>query len=128
MIFNKYHEDDNLDVVKAIKCYLSRTEKWRETTAQKGQFFLATISPHEPVVTCTIARWLKLLMAEAGIKIEQYKAHSIRAASTSKVHRQGLSVEQIVKMGKWTNANTFHKFYHKEIVTDSAVSDAVLRL
>jgi hypothetical protein len=56
-----------------------------------------------------------LLLADCGVDTRVYKAHSTRAASTSKAKQQGLSVEQIIDRGNWTRAKTFGKFYDKQV-------------
>jgi hypothetical protein len=65
-------------------------------------------------------------MDAASVDTTTYKAHSTRAASTSKAQMQGLSVEQIVKQGNWTKAKTFQKFYFKHTGTES-YQNVVLR-
>jgi len=54
-------------------------------------------------------------MALAGINTSVYKAHSTRAASTSKALAQGMSTQQIVKCANWDRASTFNKFYRKSV-------------
>jgi hypothetical protein len=69
LVFRQYMEVPELDVINTIRTYMNRTEHWRglKTNKPKLQLFLATIKPHNPVATCTIARWLKLLLAECGV-------------------------------------------------------------
>ena len=63
----------------------------------------------------SIARWIKDILAMAGININIYKAHSTRSASTSKAESLGLSIEEIVEQGNWSSKTTFEKFYRKSI-------------
>ena len=111
LVLKEYDEDIILDVVSCLRTYLAKSSSWRLTDQQKT-LFLSYIDKHKPVITCTLAGWLKSVMCEADIDICTYKAHSTRSASTSKAHFAG-SVEQIVKQGNWTNAKTFNKFYVK---------------
>ena len=78
------------------------------------RLLLVIVSPHKPVVTSTIANWLKALMAKAGIDTSTYKAHSTRSAATSKAYAQGMSLEEILAMANWTNAGTFFRYYKRE--------------
>ena len=55
-----------------------------------------------------------------------YKAHSTRAASTSKAKAQGLSVEQITQKANWSRAITFFKFYNKKVVVPEGFQSKVL--
>ena len=63
----------------------------------------------------TIARWLKEILGMAGLDIGIYKAHSTRAAATSKADSLGLRIEDIVGQGNWSNRSTFERFYRKPI-------------
>ena len=70
-------------------------------------------------------------MTDAGIDMSKFKAHSTRAAAVSKVPLSGLSVIEIAKLGDWSNATTFFKFYKKEIQvpsSESTVQDSILSL
>ena len=50
----------------------------------------------------------------AGIDTSIYKAHSTRSASTSKAAQAGITIESILKVSDWSNAETFRRFYHRE--------------
>ena len=79
---------------------------------------LGTVAPHNPIVTCSAARWLKLIMKAADVDVDSFKAHSTRSASTSKAFKHGLAVEQIVKRANFSHASTFHRFYNKSMKID----------
>ena len=88
---------------------------WRVTTEQKNQLFLSLVTPHAPVTTSTISRWLREIMTDAGVNTTLFKAHSVRGASTSKASKEGLSVGQIIEKANWSNAGTFQKFYCRTV-------------
>merc|ERR1712121_531452 len=88
------------------------------TIDQKSKRFLAFGKPHKPVVSCSIARWIKGVMKKAGIDITKYKAHSVRGATTSKARAQGLSTNEVMERANWSKAKTFYRFYHREIPRD----------
>jgi hypothetical protein len=113
----EYEEDPDLDVTSCIRSYIARSVEWHNHKHTK--LLLATTKPHKPVATCTISNWLKKLMTSAGIDTSLYKAHSTRAASTSKAKSQGVSVQTIVDTANWANANTFRRFYNKQVVKPS---------
>lgn len=121
----QYEKDSRLDVVACVRAYVARTTPWR-LAKEQHQLLLGISAPHKPVVTCTIANWLKRLMEAAGVDTSTFKAHSTRAAATSKAHSVGLSVSEIVAQGNWTNAGTFHRFYRREVEQD-AFAAAVLQ-
>jgi hypothetical protein len=119
LTFQRYPLNAQLDVVDCLETYMIvRTTLWRKKPEQ-NQLFLAHIEKHGPVVTCTIARWIKTLMGMSGIDTDKYTAHSTRAASTSKAKTQGLSTEQIVKRASWSRSATFFRFYHKDIQVET---------
>jgi site-specific recombinase XerD len=126
LVLKEFEANPNLDVIKCLRTYLGKTRAWRCSEQQKSQLFLSFIDKHRSVLSCTLAGWLKSIMDAAGVDTTTYKAHSTRAASTSKAQLQGLSVEQIVKQGNWTKAKTFQKFYFKHIGTES-YQNVVLR-
>lgn len=66
--------------------------------------------PHKPVSTNTIARWLKNVMAKAGIDTSVYKAHSTRAAVTSAAKGKQVPIDTILSAAGWSNVSTFARF------------------
>jgi hypothetical protein len=67
------------------------------------------------VSVATVNRWLGDIKKAAGIDVEKFRPRSVRAASTSIVLAQGLSVCQILKKPNWSNTRTFRKLYSKTI-------------
>ena len=67
-------------------------------------------------------------MASAGIDVSHYKAHSTRAASTSAAARVGVSTAQILLTADWSSANTFSKFYKRDVPCSEEYGRAVLSL
>ena len=127
----RYKVSNNIDPVQCLQSYLHLTASQRESGEQKSHLFLSFASPHHAIKTCTIARWLKIVMADAGVDLSKFKAHSTRAAAVSKVPLSGLSVMEIAKLGDWSNATTFYKFCKKEIQvpsSESAVQGSILSL
>ena len=82
---------------------------------------------NKPLATCTVAQWLKTVMGQSGTDISKYKAHSIRAAKTSKAKSQGMSTEQILERANWSKASTFYRFYHRQIDQRSQFQAVVLK-
>lgn len=126
LVFEKFEENLKVDVFSTLEAYLDRTRKLRISNDQENQLFLAVNSPHRPVVTCTVARWLKNIISEAGIDVGLFKAHSTRAAATSKARSEGLAVEQICKMANWSGVSVFEKFYNKNTSNERSFQSVVL--
>lgn len=107
-----FDEDKQLCVVLFLKEYVERTELLRGT---HSQLLLSYCKPFKPVSTDTISRWLKKVLANAGININEYGAHSTRSASTSAARAANISVKTIMDAAGWANVETFRKFYDKPI-------------
>ena len=107
----QYH-DEILDVRRCLIEYIDRTQPLRES---ETQLLISYIKPHKAVKSCTIAKWLRMLMYLSGVDTSIFKAHSTRGACTSKVNKAGLSVGQIMKMAQWKSEITFRRFYDKPL-------------
>lgn len=124
--FTKYEEHPKLDIISCTMEYLEKTKIIR---AEEKQLFVSFIKPHKAVKSCTIASWLKNLLALSGIDVSVFKPHSTRGASTSKANKYGLSIEQIINKGNWKSCKTFKKFYNRPIVDDdNKFQEIVLKL
>ena len=126
--FHSYTENRLLCM---IEC-LVRTERFRIAT-EKDPLLRSYIKPHGEIKPCTVARWLKPIMKDAGIDVSIFKVPSTRSASSSKVFNKGISTKEIMKVANWSSRNTFTKFYRREFVSDTCTdtdsySRAVLML
>jgi len=99
--------------VTTLRAYEQRTEKFKAElpSDSRSQLFLFFIGQHIPVSSSTIARWLKSFMAEAGIDISIFKAHSIRGASCSTAAGTGITTKDILDAADWSSEGTFQRFY-----------------
>ena len=107
-------DNKNLCPVEHLKKYLDKTSTIR---GLHTQLLLSYQKPHRPVSTDTIARWIKVLLTEAGINITVFSAHSTRAASASAAHSKGISIDKILATAGWSTESTFCRFYRKPIVS-----------
>ena len=96
--FLAYPIDQKLCIVTHLKVYLDKTKSLRN---DEKQLFISCIRPHKAVSCETISQWIKNFMTVAGIDTSVYKSHTTRAASAS-----------FLKEG------TFHRFYHRDIVSN----------
>ena len=104
--------EPRLSVTHHFQEYLERTSSYR---GDHAQLFLSYVKPFKPVTKETLSRWVKKVLKQAGIDIDQYSPHSTRAASTSKCRNKGLQMDEIMKTAGWTNASTFASFYGKPL-------------
>ena len=71
---------------------------------------------YKPICSSSIARWMKTVLASAGVDTDQFKAHSTRSAATSAAKSAGVSLRDIMTMADWSRESTFTPFYHKPVV------------
>ena len=125
IVLNSFQHDERLDVLPLLRRYLYLTEPLRGT---ETQLFISFSTPYRPVSTDTLARWLKQVMASAGINVHKYKAHSIRAAATTSASTKDVPIREILDVAGWSSELTFAKFYKKpvEVSKGSQFSNAIL--
>ena len=66
------------------------------------------------------------MLSEAGIQTDVFKAHSVRAASSSAAMAKGVSIGDIMQTAGWSRSSTFEKFYYKPI-EQAKITEAVLK-
>ena len=117
VVFNAF-ESSSLCVVECIRSYLEKTSRFRDTAnnIDRSWLLLSYVKPHHPVTTSSITRWLKTFMAEVGININLFTAHSTRSASVPKAYFGGVSVSDILQQAHWAKESTFTRFYCKLFV------------
>ena len=69
------------------------------------------------VHSSTVSRWMKEILKETGVDVDVLKGHSKRSASTSKACLSGISVDDILSRGSYSNESTCQKFYHKQVLS-----------
>lgn len=118
----RYPVDELLCPLRTVICYIKRTILYRHRVRT---LLLSFNRPHGSVTPTTVARWLRVTLADSGID-EKFKAHSARAASTSASKRQGISSKAIMEAANWApNGSTFERFYHK-VLNETSFQDSVL--
>jgi len=68
------------------------------------------------------------MMAKAGVNVNVYRPHSLRAASTSKAFQAGTNIDDILHNAGWSNATTFARFYNKPIQKQNKLAENVLAI
>ena len=79
-----------------------------------SKLFISYIKPHQPISTVTLSRWIKSVLASAGIDTSVFKTHSVRSAATSHAHAKGVPIAEILRAADWTNERTFRKYYLRQ--------------
>ena len=117
--FSRFDDNTNTCPVATLRQYCNRTKKLRSTEKGRENVFLTSTNPHGPATSATIARWIKTVLAKAGIDTTIFKAHSIRAASTSAAAEAGVSIPEILEAADWSNQSTFERFYFRPCKSSS---------
>ena len=120
--FPRFPGNQKLCPVYSLEQYVRATQPLQ---GDASQLFISFIKPHRPVSSSTIARWLKEVIQAAGIDTAIFKAHSVRAASTSAAASLGISTNEILEAADWSTNSTFQRFYYKP-THSSAFGKAVL--
>ena len=109
-VISPFPEDPLLCPVLCLKAYEKATGAFRGK--EKLQLFLAVNSPHNPVTTSTIARWLKQAIVAGGID-PQFSAHSTRGASSTAAAMNGVTIREVMERAGWSRQDTFCKHYFR---------------
>lgn len=104
-------ENTRLDPVFWIEKMTSLLDD-RRKTAKTPHLFTTIRGPAKPASRTVIAGWIKHLFKEADI---QYTPGSVRSAVASK-NWLNLPLDEILARGNWRSANTFKRFYRREIM------------
>ena len=117
LFFPAFPQDRRLCPVTYLKHYEGLTKEFRpEVPGNKpNPLFLSILSPHKPITSSTLSRWIKCILKDSGIDTSTFKGHSTRSAATSAARNKSVSVMDIMKVADWSNSNTFTKFYYKPI-------------
>ena len=122
-------DEDSLNVCAYVHAYIDKVFKFRLKSYNAGrgkpsQLFLSHRTGR-PVSRATISRWIREVLALAGIDMATFGPGSTRGASTSAAVRQGASAAQVLQAGDWSNLGTFQRFYHRT-VDDTPVGRLIL--
>lgn len=117
--FSTFKQVESLCPVKTVQMYMQRTTLLRiNSESEVSQLIISYKKPHKPVKACSISRWIKETLSDAGVDTAIFKGHSTRAASTSAASVKGVSVNDIMAMAGWSRSSTFKRFYHRHITND----------
>ena len=78
--------------------------------------------------TDTIAKWIRQMLPLAGLHVNIYKAHAVRAASVSAAKINSLPIQDITHRADWTREKTFNRYYNKPVKRATSYDSAVLAM
>ena len=111
-----------LCVYVTLQYYLVVTSKLRTSS----KLLVSYNKPYNAVTSCTIGRWIKLLLQQKGVNTQTLSAHSTRSASVSKAVISA-SADAILKTAGWSSESTFRKYFKKPVAITDQMSKAVLQ-
>lgn len=83
----------------------------------KKSFFVSYVTPHKSVTSRTLSRWIKCVLASAGVDTSIWDPHAVRAASSA--HHSGarnLDLGQICRLADWSlRSGVFQKLYDRYV-------------
>ncbi|KAL0821475.1 hypothetical protein ABMA28_004945 [Loxostege sticticalis] len=98
-----------------LNSYINKTKEIRKS----NNLFISFRSPHKPVCSQTLSRWIKSTLQDSGIDVSIFSAHSTRHAATSLAHRDGVNIDLIRKTAGWSgNSTVFAQFYNRPVVSN----------
>lgn len=120
-------ENPSICPARTLEDYLQATAELRPETVDN--LLLTTKKPFKKVSSQSISRWIKQTLAECGIDVTTFSAHSTRHASTSAAASAGVCVDTIRKTAGWSTASlTFAKFYNRPVIDEGAYARAVCNI
>ena len=83
---------------------------------EHDKLFISYVKPHKPVSKDTVARWLKNVLAQAGIVMAVFRPHSTRAATALHLKARGNSIKDIMERAGWSSQTTFSRINDKPLL------------
>jgi site-specific recombinase XerD len=119
-----FEEKTNICAATVLRDYLSITSDKRPLNSER---LLITVKrPHRDATAQSISRWIKQVLAESGVDVATFSAHSTRHAATSTAASAGVNVDLIRKTAGWSSTSqTFARFYNRLIIDDGIFARSV---
>lgn len=125
VLLRAYPEDPTLCVFTHLKEYLQKTKLLRGT---ETKLLLSHVKPHHRASRDTISRWIRCVMADAGVDVTTFKPHSTRAAAVSKAKNASVPIKEILDTAGWSSERTFDRFYNKPLQKNGSFAPTVLNI
>lgn len=117
-------ENPNICPASTINDYMDVTSQLRPVNIDN--LIISFKKPHKPASSQTLSRWIKQTLAESGVDVSVFSAHSTRHAATSAAAAHGVCIDTIRKTAGWTSSSqTFARFYNRPITDNSAFARSV---
>jgi integrase len=125
LLLPRFEDKPSLCLLSNLEEYLLRTADLRP--ADCYALLLTFKRPFRPATSQTISRWIKTILAKAGVDTNVFKAHSTRHASASHANRAGVDIDVIRKTVGWSNNScTFARFYNRPMESRSNFAKSLI--
>ena len=100
-----YPKNIKLCPVKLITEYIKRQKNLLQSDTSIENLFITYRKPIKATHRDTMAHWNKIIMNESGVDTKIFKPHSWRSASPSAATNAGVTIDNVLKQGNWTNTS-----------------------
>ncbi|XP_060807620.1 uncharacterized protein LOC132903384 [Amyelois transitella] len=119
------NEENNLLCPVYWVKHLTALTQERRSRAKSDCLFVTITGAPKPASRTIIGGWVKKLLNDAGIEATP---GSLRSAVASKSWIENFQLEDILSRGNWKSANTFFRFYRRELTPSSAHAHSISAL
>ncbi|XP_046973893.1 uncharacterized protein LOC124540411 [Vanessa cardui] len=127
LILPYFRENPSICPSTTLNDYVSVTSDIRVDNEES--LFITYKKPHRKASSQSLSRWIKQTLAEAGVDVSVFSAHSTRHASTSAAASTGVSIDVIRKAAGWSSSSqTFARFYNRPILDEGVFARSVCSL
>ena len=108
----------SIDPVHYVETYIKRTKRVRGSIPE---LFLTTKGPVRAISTDTARNWVKDILRDCGINLDQFSPGSVRGASSSSASAFGATLDEILEAGGWSTKHVWQKWYCRPIIPEKRV-------
>ena len=123
VLLQAHPADQSLCVYTQLKEHLQKTKLLRGT---ETKLFLSHAKPHHRASLDTISRWIRSVMAEAGVDVTTFEPLSTRAAAALKAKNASFPVKEILETADWSSERTLDRYYNKPFQKNGGFTTSVL--
>lgn len=122
IVLPKLGSNPNICVFSSLRKYVDLTCSSREEA-----LFVSFKSPFKRVEVATITRWVREILAKAGIDLNSFSAYSTRHAAVSAAARKQVPLDVIFKAAGWTpGSSMFESVYNRPLNLQHQFASSVL--
>ena len=108
--------EENVCPVRAMKCYLDRTNNFRKPN---GPVFISLKHPYGALSSQAITSILNEAINVVGLPRDTFSAKCFRPSGATKAVKEGFDPNVVQKVGRWKTTSVFFEHYvHSRVPTD----------